>query len=128
MTIDLIYLGLSCLIAIGSIVTSILTTTGKSKKARALEVLANVVTYVEQAEQIFGAGNGQAKLQWVLTKVQIDCVKNNVKLTDEEIAKQVESILSTPNKKEQTSKEKDSTKTHVTNEGYGQISYKKESE
>lgn len=100
MAIDVIYLGLSCVVAIASIVTSVFTTTNKKKKTRVLAVLANVVTYVQQAEQIFGNGNGKAKLQWVLTKVQIDCFANKVTISDDEIVKEIDKVLSTPQKKE----------------------------
>lgn len=131
MAIDVIGLVLSGVVAVGSIVTSIFTTNKKNKKARTLEILANVTDYVKQAETIFGTGNGTAKLQWVLTKVQIDCVKNNLKITDEEISNEVEKVLETPEKKKETVATSVATTTQMSNTnnvGYGQINMKKENE
>lgn len=131
MAIDVIGLVLSGVVAVGSIVASIFTTSKKNKKARTLEILANVTDYVKQAETIFGTGNGTAKLQWVLTKVQIDCVKNNLKITDAEISNEVEKVLETPEKKRETVATSVATTTQMSNTnnvGYGQINMKKENE
>lgn len=72
---------------------------GKDKKTTVLEILANVPSYVKQAEDIFGKGCGPAKCQWVLTKIQIDAVKSNVDITEEQVKEQIELALETPQKK-----------------------------
>lgn len=121
MTFDVISIIVSSIITVGSIVASLFATSAKNKKARALEILGTVADYVKQAETLFGSGNGTAKLQWVLTKVQIDCVKNNVKISDETINNEVERVLATPEKKKETTTTTTSATTTTTNNvGYAQ--------
>lgn len=97
---EIISIASACLFAIITIITNVITLCKKNKKTKVLEILSNIPSYVSQAEQIFGSGNGQAKLQWVLTKVQIDSVKANVDISEEEATSQIESVLQTPQKKE----------------------------
>lgn len=97
---EIISIASACLFAVITIVANVITLCKKNKKAKVLEILSNIPNYVSQAEQIFGPGNGQAKLQWVLTKVQIDSVKANVDISEEEATSQIESVLQTPQKKE----------------------------
>lgn len=95
---EIIGLVLPIAIAVASVISNIITLIKKNKKSTALSILASVPNYVAQAEQIFGKGNGQAKLQWVLTKIQIDAVRANLKISDEEVTEKVEEILETPEK------------------------------
>lgn len=95
--------GIATYVSIGitviAVVVNIITLLSKNKKNTVLSIISKIANYVSEAESIFGSGNGQAKLNWVLTKVQIDAVKANVKIEDEAIIKQVENVLSTPQKK-----------------------------
>lgn len=86
-------------LTIVTVIINIITLLSKNKKNTVLGIIGKIASYVCEAESIFGAGNGQAKLNWVLTKVQIDAVKANVKIEDETIINQVENVLSTPQKK-----------------------------
>lgn len=97
---EIISIACACVFAVVSVFVNVVALFKKNKKAKVLEILANVPCYVSQAEQIFGAGNGQAKLQWVLTKIQIDCVKANVDITEDKAKEEIEKVLDTPQKKE----------------------------
>lgn len=63
------------------------------------KLLRKTMVYVEEAEKSFGAGKGEAKLDYVLTKVELDMKNYNVKLPLVEIVDFIEQVLSTPNKK-----------------------------
>lgn len=97
---EIVSLVSACVFAVVTIIVNIVTLLKKNKKATVLQILANVPSYVSQAEQIFGSGNGQAKLQWVLTKIQIDSVKANVDISEDVVKEEIESVLQTPQKKE----------------------------
>lgn len=105
-------MGLSAIVAIASIVSCLVGLHRKGKKAAITGILSNVVSYVNEAEQAFGAGNGHAKLQWVLTKTQIDCVRANVEIAESDIKAKVEEVLSTPQKKANQSTQ-DLTRTDI---------------
>ena len=91
--------------AIGIITTIISIVTNKSKtKSQKLVELAKIVQklpgYIQEAETIFGARTGTAKMAYVLNKVQLDCIQNKVEFNEEQIKGEIENILSTPEKKE----------------------------
>ena len=93
--------------AIGIITTIISIITNKSKtKSQKLVKLAKIVQklpgYIQEAETIFGAGTGTAKMAYVLNKVQLDCIQNKVEYSEEQFKGEIENILSTPKKKEST--------------------------
>lgn len=94
--------------AIGIITTIISIITNKSKtKSQKLVELAKIVQklpgYIQEAETIFGAGTGTAKMAYVLNKVQLDCIQNKVEYNEEQFKGEIENILSTPKKKENVS-------------------------
>lgn len=91
--------------AIGIITTIISIVTNKSKtKSQKLVELAKIVQklpgYIQEAETIFGAGTGTAKMAYVLNKIQLDCITNKVEYNEEQFKGEIENILSTPKKKE----------------------------
>lgn len=86
-------------IAAISIVATIITL-WKGKKTKTLNnILSKIPEYINEAESIFGSGFGIAKLSYVTNKVQIDCVKSNIKISDSDIQSKIESTLSTPQSK-----------------------------
>ena len=89
----------SAFVSVVTIIANLIALRKKGKKATINAILANIASYVSQAESIFGKGCGPAKLQWVLTKVQIDCVQANVKIDEAVVKSEVENILETPQKK-----------------------------
>lgn len=74
-----------------------LTTADKIAKIKAL--LPEIIVKVESA---FGAGNGAIKKEYALVETQKQCLAHNLKLTPElmnELSKDIEAILETPQKK-----------------------------
>lgn len=60
------------------------------------EILQDVPGLIIEAEKMLGSGTGAAKLQYVLNKIHLKCLENNVKYTEIDVVKTVETILSTP--------------------------------
>lgn len=89
-------------ISIVSIILSIVYNNKKTKSQKIVE-LAKVVQklpgYITEAESIFGAGTGTAKMAYVLNKVQIDCLTSKIEYNEEQIKGEIENILATPEKK-----------------------------
>ena len=104
MTKDITFWTTIATAAIGLITTAISIIANKSKsKNQKLVELAKIVQklpeYIKEAENIFGAQTGAAKLAYVLNKVQIECITNKVKYNEEQFKGEIENILSTPEKK-----------------------------
>lgn len=87
--------------AVGIISTliAILSNKKKAKSQRVVE-LAKIVQklpgYIQEAESIFGAGTGTAKMAWVLSKAQMECLANKVNYNEEQFKVEIENILATP--------------------------------
>ena len=68
--------------------------------AKEESILQFLPRFISEAEDLFGDGNGQAKLDFVLNKVHIACLENSIPFVKNVIIERIESILSTPEKKE----------------------------
>ena len=101
----------SALFSCFTIIPTIVALHKKGYKAKVYAIITNIASYVSQAESIFGPGCGPAKLQWVLTKVQYEGDKQKVDIDEAVIVREVENILSTPQKK--TDNETTETRTDV---------------
>lgn len=62
-------------------------------------IKASLPTLVAEAEDLFGAGNGPAKRNYVLNKVHIKCLELSIPYEENELIKLIEQILETPQKK-----------------------------
>lgn len=93
-------------ISIITTVISVFANKNKNKSQKLVE-LAKIVQklpgYIQEAETIFGAGTGTAKMAYVLNKVQLDCITNKVEYNEEQFKGEIENILTTPEKKAATS-------------------------
>lgn len=71
----------------------------RKDKAKELvyKLLRKVMTYVEEAETMFGSGKGEAKLDYVMTKVQLDCANYKIKISLPSVVDYIEQLLKTPN-------------------------------
>lgn len=115
MSIELIAMCCSSALTVVSIVLYGITLHKKNKQTttleeaektkRVLEIMGQVTNLVYQAEHIFGKGNGLAKNQWVVSKTQLECVKQNVEISEKLIQEKIEEILKTPQAKEQKPQE-----------------------
>lgn len=70
----------------------------RKDKAKELiyKLLRQVMTYVDEAERMFGSGKGEAKLDYVMTKVQLDCANYKIKISLPSIIDYIEQVLQTP--------------------------------
>lgn len=70
----------------------------KKDKAKSLlyKLLRQIMIYVDEAEQMFGTGKGEAKLDYVLTKVKLDCATYKINITIPQIVDYIEQVLATP--------------------------------
>lgn len=92
-----------------AVASAILTAVASAKKRKTsknlstslqkLEIIEKIPKYVGEAEKVFGAGSGYAKLQYVLNKLQVDFAVANLKYDETEMTGKIESILDTPEKK-----------------------------
>ena len=60
------------------------------------------MVYVEEAEKTFGAGQGEAKLDYVLTKVQLDCKNYKISISLPAVIDFIEQLLQSPTKRSST--------------------------
>jgi len=65
----------------------------KGKLAGLIEITKQVPSLVAQAEVMFGAGNGSAKKQWVLTQLQIMCLRAKVTVSDSELSAEIDNVV-----------------------------------
>lgn len=96
--IDKIEFIISSIIALVSIATTLVTFIQKRKTKTIAEILRKVPLLVIEAEEIFGRGNGQAKFAYVTNKIQIECVKAHVTISDDEMSEAIENVLASPTK------------------------------
>lgn len=83
---------------------------GKGKLKKLIElakIVKKIPGYIIEAENIVGPGNGATKLALVMNKLQIDCLANNVDYDEQALEYEVEKILETPQKKENTVENKE---------------------
>ena len=62
------------------------------------EVIGTIPNTINEAEKLFGSGNGFNKLTWVIQKTMILALKQGVDISEETITAEVETYLSTPQK------------------------------
>ena len=75
-----------------------------------IKIFSKVIGYICEAEKVFaGVKNPMAKLNYVITKTQIDAVKNNLTIDDNDIVNYVEEVLETPQKKSAVIKQENQT-------------------
>ena len=121
---EIISLGFSATITTVSIIAYLIKRF-KNKKTNEIleelqktsEIFAKVPKYINQAEQIFGAKTGLAKLEFVLSKIQVDCARANINIEEQEMVKKIEEILATPTTNKQNYVPVTVNKSNI---GYGQ--------
>lgn len=108
------------ILSLASLVISIFVIIIKAKKNGNIKGILNLVNLIPnlvvQAEQLFGVGNGTAKLNYVLTELRVYALENNVSVTNEELKIQVESVVNATNQVN-TNKEPINMENEITLEG-----------
>jgi len=103
MELNEILLIISASVAVVGLIYSFYETITKGPKKKRIElakILQALPSYIKEAETIFGAKTGVAKLAYVLNKINIACIKANVDFDEDQWKVEIEDILSTPQKKE----------------------------
>lgn len=90
-------------------ILSVIFVSKSSKRSRALASLVDLASivqkipdYINQAESMFGAERGAAKLSYVLQCLQLACLEADVSFEayKDQLVFEIESVLSTPQKKD----------------------------
>ena len=89
--------GLSILVTIISFIVAYI----KAKKSGNLEAMQALEEYLQElivkAENTFGAGTGEIKLDNVVTKATLYALQNGIKITQAELTKKINKIVDTTN-------------------------------
>lgn len=64
-------------------------------------IFQRIPEFISEAEDLFGSGNGKAKLAYVLNKLNISFLENGLVFDKTAATEQIENILATPQKKEE---------------------------
>lgn len=75
---------------------------GKNILDKNQQILMSLPTYIAEAERVFKGGNGSIKLMYVITKATQQALDLKVSLNIDNVVKQIEDILNTPQRKEVT--------------------------
>lgn len=97
LTLDNIVAVLSLLSLIISIIIIIIKAKKNGNIKGVLDLVNLIPNLVVQAEKLFGAGNGTAKLNYVLTELRVYALEHNISVTNEDLKLQVESVVSATN-------------------------------
>src|SRR5699024_202651 len=89
--------GLSILVTLISFIVAYI----KAKKSGNLEAMQALEEYLQElivkAENTFGAGTGEVKLDNVVTKATLYALQNGIKITQAELTKKINKIVDTTN-------------------------------
>ena len=99
--VEVVSISLASLCALVSIIYNVIQLIRNGKQVKLSTIIANIPGYVAEAEKLFGSKTGASKLSWVLTKVQMDCIKARIDANEEYIKGQIESVLNAPEKKKE---------------------------
>ena len=84
---------LSAVLTLASLIWAIVEAKKKGNKSGLLEMSSLIPTFCSEAEQMFGKGNGVAKLNYVLTKLRIYALEHNIKANSSNLEEQVNSYV-----------------------------------
>lgn len=68
------------------------------------EIVKQIPTMINNAENSVGAGNGALKKTLVLQQIQLLCAEKGIEYKNEEFSQEIEKMLTTPQKKEELCK------------------------
>ena len=100
--IEMFQIAIPCITTIAGFIIAVVQavkTKNKSKLVELAKIVQKIPIYIEQAEQVLGAGTGKAKLQYVLNQLKVDCTMANIEYDEQGLTTEIENILKTPQKK-----------------------------
>lgn len=86
---------LSILVTAISLIITIVKTIKNGKTEKVLAVVQQIPALVAQAEETFGLGHGEAKLNYVLTQLQLYALNNGIKVDTAYLTDQINSVVAT---------------------------------
>lgn len=86
---------ISILITALSLIITIIKSIKSGKTEKVLAVVQQIPALVAQAETTFGAGHGEAKLNYVLTQLQLYALNNGIKVDAAYLTDQINSVVAT---------------------------------
>jgi len=88
---------ISILITVLSIIIAFIKAKKSGNSKGMLQILEKIPSLITKAETLFGKGKGSAKLDYVLTQLRLYALQNNIKIDDDDLTAQVNSVVETTN-------------------------------
>lgn len=86
---------LSVALAIVGLIMSIIKAHRAGNTKGVLSLYAQIPNLVAQAENLFGKGNGFAKLNYVLTELRVIAMENNIAINKADLTEQINNVVNT---------------------------------
>lgn len=86
---------ISVIITIASLVVAFIKAKKNGNAKGMLAIVEAIPSLVTNAEGLFGKGNGQAKLDYVLTQLRLFALQNNIKVNVTDLTEQVNNVVKT---------------------------------
>lgn len=86
---------ISAIITIASVIWALIKAKKNGNSKGMLAIVEAIPRLVSTAEQLFGKGNGKAKLDYVLTQLQLFALQNNIKVNVNDLEAQVNNVVET---------------------------------
>lgn len=80
-----------------AVIVALLKKKGSAKNS-VLEIIEKIPEYIREAEALFGRKTGEAKLNYALSRIQLECLKTNLDYNEDYYIKNIENVLNTPQK------------------------------
>lgn len=87
---------ITTLLSVFLAVRNVLTANKSKRNTHLFEVVSKIPDFVTEAEQLFGAGMGSAKLSYVLRLIECACIQTGVAYDRSIFSAEVERVLHTP--------------------------------
>ena len=90
-----------CALACFFAVIDVLVSARKKRNVSLYKIMQKIPSFILEAESVLSSGSGSSKLAYVLARIQNECILHHVKYDEEAFSKEIENVLSTPQKKEE---------------------------
>lgn len=84
---------LSAILTLASLIWAIIQSKKTGNKSGLLEMSSLIPTFCSEAEEMFGKGNGVAKLNFVLTKLRIYALEHNIRTNSKSLEEQINNYV-----------------------------------
>lgn len=88
---------ITALLTIASVIYAIVKQKKSGNSKGIIKLLAKIPSLVITAENLFGSGNGQAKLNYVLTELRVYALENSINVTSDYLKDEINSVVNATN-------------------------------